>query len=485
MRKKKILTVGFKLGGGDAEHVLFESDWSLLDADIVLFEPSLGEAEYEKRYNGKPLLTERSSAEVSTRLTHWHSELRSALAAGKLIVIFLTKPLEVFVHTGEKAHSGTGRSRVTINLVRPVTSYAAVPHLTGVTPKSGTEIVPNGKVGFFAPFWAEFRDYCEPYEVWIEGKFSDVLLHTKTGDKVIGAAVGQGGGTMLFLPPFRYRKSKPRTSNEGGKEKGPTEGQWGKKMVAALVNLADVFANERAATPPPSWVNDAGYRLPQEAVLASQILDVQRRLGAIEAEKQQLEQQLIKEGSLRRLLYEQGNPLEEAILETLRLMGFTAESFKDGDSEFDAIFSSPEGRFLGEAEGKDNRAVNIDKFSQLERNLHEDFDKSGMGEFAKGVLFGNGFRLAPPGDRAEVFTEKCFTAAKRIGAALIRTPDLFAPARYLKSCEDADYGRRCREAIFAAKGEVVIFPSPPAAEAPGDVATREGSSVKETGKEPT
>jgi len=400
-----------------------------------------------------------SSPNVHPWLSHWHSELQAALSAGKLIVILLTKPVEAFAYTGEQKYSGTGRSRVTTNMVNLVTSYAALPHLGHVIAKSGTEIVVNGKVSFFAPFWAEFREYFGSYEVWIEGNFSDVLLQTKTGGRVVGAAIRHGGGAMLLLPPFKYRRLK--TAHKGG-GKGLTEPQFEKKVVSALVALAEALASAHAVTPPPSWAGEASYRLPKEAVLASQILDAQRRLEEIETEKRKLQQDLEQAGSLRRLLYEQGEQLEAAILEALRLMGFTANALSDGDSEFDAVFTGVEGRFLGEAEGKDNRAVNIEKFSQLERNLHEDFEKAGVSQYAKGVLFGNGFRLTPPCDRAESFTDKCFTAAKRTKVALIRTSDMFEPARYLKSHEDTDYARRCREAIFAAEGAVVAFPGIPA-----------------------
>ena len=88
---------------------------------------------------------------------------------------------------------------------------------------------------------------------------------------------------------------------------------------------------------------------------------------------------------LRVLLYETGKALEGAVLKALRLWGFVAEGHHDAESEFDAIFISPEGRFLGEVEGKDNKAVNIDKMGQLERNLQEDFAKDGVDSFAKGV----------------------------------------------------------------------------------------------------
>ena len=41
------------------------------------------------------------------------------------------------------------------------------------------------------------------------------------------------------------------------------------------------------------------------------------------------------------------------------------------------------------------------------------------------VLFGNGFRLTLPGERAEQFTEKCISTAAREQVALVRTSDLF------------------------------------------------------------
>jgi hypothetical protein len=92
----------------------------------------------------------------------------------------------------------------------------------------------------------------------------------------------------------------------------------------------------------------------------------------------------------------------------------------------------------------------------------EDFRREEVTEQAMGVLFGNGYRLTPPGEREETFTAKCFSSAKQHGVALVRTRDMFAPARYLQTQPDEDYARRCREAIFAAKGKVVEFPTPPA-----------------------
>lgn len=92
MGKKKVFSVGFRIPGGDIDYVPFASDQSLLDADIVLFAPTLGRTTASERYKGKLLLSEGDSARVPPRLSHWQSELRSALAAGKLVIVLLAKP---------------------------------------------------------------------------------------------------------------------------------------------------------------------------------------------------------------------------------------------------------------------------------------------------------------------------------------------------------------------------------------------------------
>jgi hypothetical protein len=120
-------------------------------------------------------------------------------------------------------------------------------------------------------------------------------------------------------------------------------------------------------------------------------------------------------------------------------------------------------RLIGEAEGKDDKAIAVDKLDQLERNLREDFNRQGEegASFATGVLFGNAFRLKPLEDREEFFKQKCVIAAKRSNIVLVRTPDLFVAARYLKAQRDAEFAKRCRDAIISSAGAVAILPTPP------------------------
>lgn len=463
MAKNRIFAVGFDLPGDELEYVEFDSDTTLLDADIILFEPTLGNVSSYESYNGKSLLSDHSSFSVKQRLDHWRSEIVAAVKAGKLVIVYLAKPRECYRYTGQKQHSGTGRSRVTTNIVTEVSSYEAIPNLKAATPKTGTEIQIDRDAKYLAPYWSEFSSY-SPYEVEIDGEFKQILLRSRSGNRTLGAAVRNATGALLFLPPIRYDQKKfVRHDKKSEKSYWTDEAlQFGKRLVASLGALASSLRQTGQATPPPSWTEESRFRLASEGQLEIEISDCSASIAALQAKKKILEEELLHAGSLRRLLFEQGKPLEASILEALHFLGFDAQPFADGESEFDCVFISPEGRCLGEAEGKDNKAINIDKFSQLERNLQEDFSRDDITEYAKGALFGNAFRLSPPSERGDFFTEKCLSAAKRVAAALVRTPDLFEPAKYMQENPgDNGYAKQCRDAIFKAKGEVVVFPAPP------------------------
>ena len=153
-------------------------------------------------------------------------------------------------------------------------------------------------------------------------------------------------------------------------------------------------------------------------------------------------------------------PLEHAIIEALKLLGFKAQAFQEGDSEFDVVFECPEGRLLGEAEGKDTKAVNVDKLRQLMMNIQEDLQREEVNSPAKGVLFGNGYRLQPPHSREAQFTPKCVTSSKSMNTALVATSDLYRSVHYLANSADPDYSKLCRECLLTGVG-LVDLPAPP------------------------
>lgn len=460
MGKKRIFTIGFDLPGNDFDYIPFDSDQTLLDADIILFKPMLGSCFSDKKHQGKKLLSEDDSFSAKKHLGHWRSEILAAINAGKLVIIYLAKPDECYGYTGQKQRD----KGITTSFVEDLSSYDVLPDIT-VSSKSGKEVRLEKNTQFLAGYWKEFSEI-SPYEVQIAGKFTQIILKTRTGEKNIGARIeNKNGGNLLFLPPLRYNEEEftrfnKKTQEAYWNQKGI---QFGKRLVSALLALEGALRESSRIPPPPDWSMDSRYSLSSENQIGEQIEVIRGEIGKLSERKMKFENELAQAGNLRKLLYEQGGPLEVVVREALTIFGFKAMPIAEGDSEFDAIFIDPAGRrCLGEVEGKDNKQINIDKFSQLERNIQEDFQREGITEHAKAVLFGNAFRLNPIEERNEFFTTKCMTAAKRIKAALVRTPDMFAPAKYLKEHpEDEKYAAQCREAIITTEGEMVVFPIVP------------------------
>jgi hypothetical protein len=431
----------------------------LLDGDIVIFEPRIGS------YSGlgalwsgstRPVLLEEDAFQLARDTSHWRAELLVALEAGKTVFVFVPE-LEEAVITPQASNE--------FGLVnRTVSNLSSIPvNLGTVVPRSGRAIRVTRDLGVLTSFWTEFASSLE-YRVYFGESEIVPALTTNTGHKTVGGVLQVQKGHLVVLPQLVYDIESFTGIDDEGEEQWTEKGMaFGRRLVHHLVAIDRVLQLGADATPPPVWADENAYRLAEEEELGRLIAATREELHAREAALEDLSVRLAEAGRLRRLLYETGKPLENAILEALGLLGFDAGRYSDASSEFDAVFSGPEGRFLGEAEGRDNRAIGIDKLSHLERNIQEDFNREEVEVYAKGVLFGNAFRLLPPGERPAFFTEKCVIGARRSGVTLVRTPDLFVSARYLRQCPDADYARSCREALAEASGNVVQLPAPPVA----------------------
>ncbi|MCP4259798.1 MAG: hypothetical protein GY774_20140 [Planctomycetes bacterium] len=466
MANKTIISVDCVIPGDFSEFVTFDSNTSLLDAYIILFNPSLADFYFSsKTFQGKTSLDETRSFHLREVANHWRRELKEALLAGKTIFIFLNDLKDVFIDTGRREYSGTGRSRRTTEIVEEFNNYCILPGVS-VTRSHGKEMMLTRSGEILSDYWREFREY-SLYKVLIEGNIGEPLVITKSGAKVVSSLIRnkESGGTLVLLPFLNMWEEtfdEEKETDEGFEMVWTTEGiSFGKKLCNCLLEIDETLRSACAITPAPDWAKISDYSLPQEAKLLQDLVAIEAELESLENRKEQLKSHLLKENLPRRLLYEKGKPLEIAVLQALSLIGFSATSYQDDDSEFDVIFKCTEGRFIGEVEGRDSKAINIDKLRQLEMNIHEDFERDEVSEMAKGVLFGNAYRLKPLNERRKFFTDKCMKAAARNGTALVRTPDLFKIVQYLSGIDDYQFARQCREKIFSTVGRVVEFPEPP------------------------
>lgn len=476
MAKKKIVSVECEIPGGLSERVDIESTTSLLDWDVILFNPDLDSYLYSyNSYQGKPSLKESDSFEVRAAANHWRREISDAVRAGKTVFIFLPKLQEVFVDTGKRQYSGTGRNRQATEIVAPFSNYRFLPLDIQINASEGKEIKLTKEGDILADYWREFSN-SSVFKVLISGKIGTPLLVTKAGAKTVGSIIHKQdtGGALVMLPFIDldseefYEEASESSPRADGEETDEEDFVWtesgkvfGHTLLKSLLGIDKTLKQASAVTPQPEWAGASVYMLPQEGNLHEELLKIEGNIEELAEKREEVKTKLVQEGALRRLLYEKGHPLEMAIISALRLMGFHAEHYRDPQSEFDVVFECEEGRLLGEAEGKDNKSVSVDKLRQLEMNIHEDFAREEVTDIAKGVLFGNAHRLKPLDQRGDFFTQKCMTAAKRSGTALVRTPDLFQVAQYLSNGTDDEFAKKCRASLLSTNGEVVVFPEIP------------------------
>lgn len=463
MATKTIFTVGFQLPTKEIfQYQSFHSNVSLLDADIILFEPNLVyQVDFPGTFQGKPSLSEISSNQCLESINHWREELNSAFKSGKTIIVFLKEYEEVYYKTGRKEYSGTGRNQKVTNIVDILDSYLALP-LKFVNKKNayGQKMKFTSEANFLKSYWELVKDFTE-YQLYFEHEKVKPLILTKSGDKVVGGMLqNDKGGTILLLPPLKLPDDFTKISSDGKQELWTTKAiQFGKSLIGQVVAIDKALKSSIESTPAPQWLEDQEFQLDIEQKYIDEINILNQKIEKIKSQIEQKQIELSKHSLSKKLLYENGKPLEHAIIDALQTIGFKAENYDDGKSEFDIVFESDEGRFIGEAEGKDNSAINVTKFRQLESNIHEDFERDEVTVHAKGVLFGNPFRLIHPNMRKEFFTQKALDSAKRTGILLVNTHELFEVVKYLKQSKNQVYAKQVRECFKNTSGEIIRFPS--------------------------
>jgi len=447
-----IITIGTQIPGKSDLYADYSSGKSLHDYDIVVFDTSFPSYDYD--FGGS--LSESGSKKLNTDIAHWRDELSSAIADGKTVFILLASSEKVSAKTGQKEFKGSR----TINYVTDVNNYSALPFTLNATNSKGTKVKVSDVR--FSQLYDVIKDHLE-YQVYMSGSYGTVVFSTLKGTNTLGSVVKlkEKSGHLVLLPYFNLESMTEE--HKDGKEYWTKAGmRVGQQLVQQLIEIDKVLRKNSEATPTPNWAIEVSTS--QKAVSLQKKIDtINATIKKKKAERDKATEQKQQADAIKALLYENGTILEGEIENVLTMMGYAVSNFRDGALEIDHVIVSPEGkRFIGEAEGKDKSAISIDKFRQLETNIQEDFQRDEVTEPAQGVLFGNGFRLQDPAKRPDEFTDKCYTNAKRLGTALVKTSDLYPIAVYLSDYPDDDaFKAACRKTLEDTKGSVVVFPKIP------------------------
>lgn len=462
---KKIFSIGYEIPGNNAEYIDFLSEQSLMDADILLISPdSLRPSGNWVSFTASDggCYNIESSKAYKLRISQLKKEIQGHLKSGKNVFILLSKkeeyPLAYSVAIEKKAHNYSTET---------YSNYDFLPINIGIlTSASGKHIEFSGNP-IFSDFYKKFEKNLE-YQLYIENPNNAQVVFTgKDKTKALGAVYKIGAGNLIVLPCLNYdydKFVKTKKNKKGEKEECWTETalKFGHALVECLIQIANDLNKSTERTPPPKWVSESDFIGAKETKIIQSIKDEEKKIINITREIGKLNAELSEERILKDLLFEQGKPLENAVIKTLKILGYLAENYNDGELELDQVIISPKDhRYIGECEGKNEKDIDISKLRQLIESMNADFARDEVEEKAFGILFGNPQRLTSPDKRTLDFTEKCKTGAEREKIALIKTSDLFKIAKYLAENSDEQFKNKCREAIHNGLGTIVVFPDLP------------------------
>lgn len=386
-------------------------------------------------------------------MKHWSRELRDALGAGKTVFVLLNSHETNSLTSGYSEPRKGSRNYSTYM----VENYSVLP--TKISLRNAKwrrlKVTDSRFKGLF-----ESIKGISQYKVIIGLTLDNDAFTTNDGNGVVGGVLTIEGlpGHLVLLPHFDISNMVEVVDDKTVWTEDAIN--ISKRVVSQLVAIDKALRSEVEGTPKPEWIDSVA--LPAKVSnLTEGIEKIDTRILNLKRRK---EKEIVKKNELEKytaLLYENGKALESIIEDSLRLLGYNVENYRKDDLEIDHVIVGPSKlRMIGESEGKDSAAIGISKFRQLESNVNEDFGRDGIDVPAKGILFGNGYRLTEPDKRENGFTKKCLTNAKRLGTALVRTTDLYRVVLHiLDNSEDSKFKEECREAIESTEGDIVEFPA--------------------------
>jgi len=461
--EKQIFTIGYEIPGHSEDCLDFKHKQSLMDADILLVSPELLSPSYEDWVSfssGGGCCGISESSEYMEQLSHFKKEVEDFLKSGKNIFIFLSKKESYQLASG----TTSPRKGQTNYTTYAKTNYDFLPISIGaLVSASGKHIEFSGN-SIFNDFYKKFNNNLE-YQLYVEDIGSaQAIFIGKDKAKILGAIYKVGSGNIVTLPYLKYDNDKFTKYKKGENKSYWTNEamEFGNNFVDCLLSIDRQLTQESEKTLPPKWSIQEQFSSKKAIKIGKDIKQNEEEIEKIKSKNEKLNKELADENILKDLLFEQGKPLENAVIKALHILGYEAANYKDGELELDQIILSPEKhRFIGECEGKDNKDINITKFRQLLESLNADFVRDDVDEKALGILFGNPERFKNPNERILDFTQKCKIGADREKIALVKTVDLFIVVKYLSENEDENFKKVCRDAIYSNLGKIVKFPELP------------------------
>lgn len=410
------------------DYIVFENiNRSLMDYDIILFNPL---SFYSKYINQKPDIFNNIS-------NKWEEKINLFIKNNNSIFIFLPRYYENEIINNINSYY----------IIKSLLIFENLKYETG-------SLVYKIKSQIFDNLYNRFKNNFIYNATYIDVKCSKIksktnnILCGKDKNRTLGSIIEiENGGRIFILPQIVLNEYKDLED-----------------LQNIILEIDKKSRYNQQKTPAPEWTNDEIYLTEKSKNIINEINDNNSKINELNTKNNILNKELEKEESIKDLLFENGKPLENIIIEALKILDYEAENKIINDTEIDILATSPENDiFCCEVEGKDNTGIEVNKFRQLSDNLNV-YEDEYPDSNPIGILFGNAFRLKPLEEREEeYFTKHCIERARKKGIILIKTSDLFFVIKSIKDCDNEEiknnYKKKCREAILNSVGNIVSFPN--------------------------
>lgn len=431
-----ITTVDYYLQDESVHNIFIDANETILDADVVIFSPyvykNLWSNDARSQDDNSDYVFSPKSDQIREIFEKRRNEVETLLDNGKIIITILD-PVVNF----RGQIKGYNDSDI-------ISNYDFLPHyqetiinkLKPGTSGNRKSIKHNKKNTIFSPIFYAFENNIQ-YQAYfdLDGKDKKEYFILNRANRPVAAIHSVLNGLIVYLPSFN----------------GDTDE---KKLLGVIRQCSQKFFKKEIITPKPEWISN--YELKGEREKNEKIEFYNNEIEKLKSEKIKIENERNNLIQFKGLLYEQGNLLEDLVLKSFELFGFSVENRKIDDIEHDLIFWSEEGRGIAEIEGKNKDAINISKLDQLNRAVDEDFDLTN--NYPQGILIGNHYRLIEPSIRESAFTEKVHIVAKKKSFGLLTTLEIYKAVEYLlDNPSDENFKFKCRKKILETTGQEIKF----------------------------
>ncbi|MBI5947350.1 MAG: hypothetical protein HY875_04350 [Chloroflexi bacterium] len=220
------------------------------------------------------------------------------------------------------------------------------------------------------------------------------------------------GGRIIFLPPF------------------PDEiGGIRSKCADYVVEAARTLLSVANPTPEPVWARS--FAVPGLEQVEAEAEEAEKTAAEATARLDAVRERLGTLANHRRLIFEEGRALGEAVTDALRTLGFVVEEGEGG-----ILTAESEGvRAFVTVEGSRETVVEW-PYIRLQRRLEQHLLEKR--EQLRGIIVVNGQRSMPPDDRRERFTDALRIACENYRYCLVTGETLFALVQ--RALGSADHG---------------------------------------------